>query len=162
MNKLTCISLSALALLLAGCEDKAASPKPAPAPAAGGTNTAKPSGGLAETVKEKAAEAAPKVAEFTNEMRDKAVVAFQEKYDDFKMQVATLQDKAAQVPEAARMAFTGAVTQLTSLTKEVEAKLVELKNATGDTAKQLHSTIEGLWPKIQEQLDAAQKALRGG
>jgi len=164
MKKLTCVSLSALALCVAACEEKPATPSSTQTPPAGGSNTAKPanSGSMIEAAKEKAAEAVPAAAQFTNEMRDKAVSAFQEKYDDFKMQIATLQDKAAQVPDVAKAAFAGAITQLTSLTKDVEAKLVELKSATGDTAQQLHSAIEGLWPKIQQQLDAAQKALTGG
>lgn len=155
-------------LALAGCDDKPAAPKtnptpskpaatpPATNPPAAAPSAGAPTGNLLDAAKEKANAAA------ATELRDKAVAALSSKYDEFKMQIATLQDKAKDVPAVAKAAFDTAITQLNTLTKDVESKLVELKNASGDAVKTLQTSIEGAWPKIQEHLATAEKALKGG
>jgi hypothetical protein len=159
-------AMAGLTLCVVACEEKPApsTPKPAtPAPAKPATGAA-PTGaaGALESVKEGASSAASTAGAAATELRDKAVAAFSSKYDDFKMQIATLQDKAKDVPAVAKGAFDSAMTQLNTLTKDVEAKLVELKSASGDTVKSLQDSIDGLWPKIQEQITAAQKLFPGG
>lgn len=158
--------MAGIALFVGACEEKPA-PKPAapavkPAPSdTPKTNAPAATGNTLESIKKEASGAAGAAGAAATELRDKAVVTFSSKYDDFKMQIATLQDKAKDVPAAAKAAFDSAMTQVNTLTKDVEGKLTELKNASGETVKKLQDSIEGLWPKVQEQITAAEKALSG-
>jgi hypothetical protein len=174
MKTVLVAAVAGLTLGLTSCEERPASstPKPAtpspaakpatppaavtPPPATTPSVTA-PGGatGAMEAAKQGTATAA------ANELRDKALAALSTKYDEFKMQVATLQEKATEVPAAAKAAFDGAMSQLNSLTKNVETKLVELKNASGEAIKTVQDSIDAAWPKIQEQITAAEKALKG-
>jgi len=162
-------ALAAFSLTLTACEEKATPTAPKPATPTPATKPAdKPAvpaatapTGMIDSAKEKAAAAASGVTAATTEMRDKLVAAFSSKYDEFKMQISTLQEKAKDVPAQAKTAFDGAMTSLNTMTKDVEAKLVELKNASGDAVKKLQDSVEGAWPKIQEQISAAEKALTG-